>query len=130
MYQEQIIFYIRQHLTEVEFITAGIAMLLLFAIFIRVVRTGREVHAVCKKVRRYFEVILADAPETENTPESAVKPAKEDAFEQTEIPVYERAAARENIPSEQSRKTDGKDRSRRQDEQDMRLVMDVIREVF
>lgn len=130
MYQEQIIFYIRQHLTEVEFITAGIAMLLLLAIFIRVVRTGREVHAVCKKVRRYFEVILTDTTEMENTTENTVKPAEEDTLEQTEIPVYRRAAERKITLPEQEQKSDGKDRSRRQDEQDMRLVMDVIREVF
>ena len=110
MLQGQIIPYIREN-TIVTALAAGIVILfLLLLIFIQVTRTRYEVHKICKKIRKYFDVILSDSePEHE--------PVKE-ADTEEQIPVYQTADDWQRQQEERKR------------EEDAKLLMDVISEVF
>jgi len=82
----------------------------LLLIFIQVTRTRYEVHKICKKIKKYFDVIL-----TESEPEA--EPVKETETAE-QIPVYRTA---EDWKKEQELK---------KREEDAKLLMDVISEVF
>ena len=110
MLQEQIITYIREN-PVTTFLAAGIIILfILLLIFIQVTRTRYEVHKICKKIKKYFDVIL-----TESEPEAEPVKEKETA---EQIPVYRTA---EDWKKEQELK---------KREEDAKLLMDVISEVF
>lgn len=110
MLQEQIIPYIRENPVTVSLVAGMIILFLLLLIFIQVTRTRHEVHKICKKIKKYFDVILSDSePEEEpiEEPETA-----------EQIPVYRTA---EDLKKEQEM---------RKREEDAKLLMDVISEVF
>ena len=65
MLQEQVLLYIRENWMMIRMAAAGIGFLLLFVVWIQVTRTRREVHKICKKIRKYFEVILAEDTQEE-----------------------------------------------------------------
>lgn len=108
MLQEQIMLYIRENL-EILFVSAGTAAIfLLLLVFIQVTRTRREVHKICKKIRRYFDVVLSE--------------------EEPEIARQEEPAAQ---AAECGEEDDWEEREKMQKaEEDAQLLMDVLSEVF
>ena len=109
MFQEQIMLDIRENALAAAALTGIILLLLL--VFIQVTQTRQEVHKICEKVRRYFEVILAE--------EEEVAPVVEEASsEEIQIPVYQ------TMEEEQEKEEDSKDR------EELKLLMEVISEVF
>ncbi len=111
MLQEQVLLYIRENWITIRMAAAGIGFLLLFVVWIQVTRTRREVHKICKKIRKYFEVILAEDTQEEETV------SKETAEEAPLPPVYKTS-------EEQKQQED------RKKAEDAKLLMDVISEVF
>ncbi len=108
MVQEQIMLYIRENAVAAAALTGIILLLLL--VLIQVTRTRQEVHKICQKIRRYFEVILAGDEET-----SVVE---EESPEEIQIPVYQ------TMEEKQETEEDSKDR------EELKLLMEVISEVF
>lgn len=109
MFQEQIMLYIRENAVVAAALT-GIILLLLM-VFIQVTRTRQEVHKICQKVRRYFEVILAE--DEEETPV-----VETESSEEIQIPVYQ------TMEEGQEKEEDSKER------EELKLLMEVISEVF
>lgn len=109
MFQEQLVLYIRENAVAAVSLTGIILLLLL--VLIQVTRTRQEVHKICEKVRRYFEVILAE--EEEETPV-----VEEASSEEIQIPVYQ------TMEEGQEKEADSKDR------EELKLLMEVISEVF
>lgn len=109
MFQEQIMLYIRENAVAAVVWTGVILLLLL--VLIQVMRTRQEVHKICEKVRRYFEVILAE--EEEET--SVMEP---ESSEEIQIPVYQ------TMGEGQEKEEDSKER------EELKLLMEVISEVF
>ncbi len=107
MLQDEIVLYIRENPVLTAVIAGTAVILLLLLVLIQVTRTRRE---VCKKIRKYFDVIL-----TEDVPEAAEAP--KDSEEGTQIPVYQ---------TSEERMEQGEDR----ETEDIKLLMDVISEVF
>ncbi|MCI9209097.1 MAG: hypothetical protein HFI83_00170 [Eubacterium sp.] len=110
MLQDEIVLYIRENPVLTAVIAGTAVILLLLLVLIQVTRTRREVHKICKKIRKYFDVIL-----TEDVPEAAEAP--KDTEEGTQIPVYQ---------TSEERMEQGEDR----ETEDIKLLMDVISEVF
>lgn len=109
MFQEQIMLYIRENTVTTAVLT-GIVLLLLL-VFIQVTRTRREVHKICGKIRKYFDVILS---EDEKEP----APAEEKSVEDIQIPVYQTANEEQQMPEDEK------------ENEELRILMDVISEVF
>lgn len=107
---DQIMLYIRENI-EMTAIAAGgaIALLLLFTLF-QVTRTRREVHKICKKIRKYFDVVLS---EEEKEPEAA-----EEIAEDEQIPVYQTSDEWQ------------KQQTKQKNAEDAQLLMEVISEIF
>lgn len=110
MQQEQLILYLRENMEMIVIAAGGISLLIWLLIFIQVTRTRREVHNICKKILRYFDVILADDAKEE-------APPQKEAPENTKLAVYEAAKQ----PDAQEAK---------KNEEDAKLLMEVISEVF
>lgn len=108
MLQEQMILYVREN---VLLIVCGVSLLVLFIVFIQVTRTRREVHKICKKIRKYFDVVLS-----EETTETVKEKKHEDADQK--VQVYQ-ISEEERKQQEQQKKA-----------ADAKLLMDVIQEVF
>lgn len=108
MLQEQMILYVREN---VLLIVGGVSLLVLLLVFIQVTRTRREVHKICKKIRKYFDVVLS---------EDTTETVKEEKCEDTDqkVPVYQ-------ISEEEGRKQEQQKKAA-----DAKLLMDVIQEVF
>lgn len=111
MLQEQIILYIRENIFTVTMIAGGVLLFLLLVILFQVSRMRREVHKICKKIRRYFEVVLS-----EDEPEVQTK--LEETVENVQVPVYQTVDKMKKYQEEQKRAEDAK------------LLMDIIQEVF
>ena len=109
MVQEQIMLYIRENAVAVVVLTGMFFLLLL--VFVQVRQTRQEVHKICEKIRRYFEVILAEEEEEAPVVEEA-------SSEEIQIPVYQ------TMEAEQEKEEDSKDR------EELKLLMEVISEVF
>lgn len=118
MFQDQILFYIRENQMMLTLIGEAVVLLLLLVVFIQVSRTRREVHKICKKIRKYFEVILAEP--TEKEPDGQ---ALED--EQEEVPIYQTPAS----VAKQLEQTAGAEKLQKE-QRDAKLLMDIIQEVF
>lgn len=101
--------YIRGNAVVLSVSAGAAALLLLLLVLVQVTRTRREVHKICKKIRRYFDVVLSEeAPE----------------YERQEEPVTVQA-------SEAGTDDDWEARQERQKaEKDAQLLMDVLSEVF
>lgn len=109
MLQEQIMLYIREN-TMILAMSAGIIVLfLLLLVLVQVTRTRREVHKICKKIRRYFDVVLSEEEQT---------------------PVPEEVPQDMQILESQTEDEWQRQQERRQAEADAQLLMDVISEVF
>lgn len=80
---QEMILYIRENLVTTALITGGVLFFLLLVILIQVSRMKHEVHKICKKIRRYFEVVLDGTSETESE--------QDDALETVKVPVYQTA---------------------------------------
>ena len=78
MQQEQMIQYLRENMVIVAMAAGGICLFIWLLVLIQVTRTRREVHKICEKIRRYFEVILADDTK-EEVPAGDAKKNEEDA---------------------------------------------------
>lgn len=112
MLQEQIFLYIREN-TLLTAVWSGFAVVvLLLLVLIQVTRTKREVHKICKKVQRYFEVIL-----TEEVQEPVA--AEEEPVLEMPVPVSQTAEEIKLQEEEKIRETE-----------ELRILMDVISEVF
>ena len=109
MVQEQIMLYIRENAVAVVVLTGMFFLLLL--VFVQVRQSRQEVHKICEKIRRYFEVILAEEDEEAPVVEEA-------SSEEIQIPVYQ------TMEAEQEKEEDSKDR------EELKLLMEVISEVF
>lgn len=118
MQLEQMFTYISQNI--ILCMTAAFGILLLFQLFIflETVRTKRELHGICKRIRRYFDVILQE----EKTSEEET----EDIFErENDIPVYTTADEEARIFEERKKQEEFLQRQK-----DAKLIMDVIQDVF
>lgn len=111
MLQEQIILYIRENILTVAMAVSGVVLLLLLIILFQVGRMKREVHKICKKIRKYFEVVLAEDEPKEQT-------EQEEIAENVQVPVYQTTEGLKKQQEEQKRAEDAK------------LLMDIIQEVF
>ncbi len=109
MLQEQIMLYIRENTVMIGILSSIVILLLL--VMIQVTRTRREVHKICGKIRKYFDVILSED-------EEEAPAAKEETQEEIQIPVYQTAE------EEQTGQEDSKEN------EELRLLMDIISEVF
>lgn len=107
---QEMILYIRENLVTTALIAGGVLFFLLLVILIQVSRMKHEVHKICKKIRRYFEVVLDGIPETESE--------QDDALETVKVPVYQTTKRRQ------------KEAEKQQTSEDAKLLMDVIQEVF
>ncbi len=110
MLQEQIIPYIRENPITTAIAAGLVVLFFLLLIFAQVTRTRYEVYKICKKIRKYFDVILSDG-EPEGEPAQEVKT-------EGEIPVYQTADDWQKQQELEKKAADAK------------LLMDVISEVF
>lgn len=110
MLQEQMILYIRENMMIIAASFGGISFLLLLINFFQVAGMRREVHQICKKIHKYFEIVLSDNP---------LEKTEEDFKERQikEAPAYQ--GSDEKQLQEERKK-----------EEDVKLLMDVISEVF
>lgn len=107
---DQIMIYIGENTKMIVLGAGTIVFLLLLVILFQVTRTRREVHKICKKIRKYFDVILAEEePKEKSVQETA---------ENTQIPVYKTSDEWEKQQAEQK------------NAQDAQLLMEVISEIF
>ncbi|MCI9416365.1 MAG: hypothetical protein HFI82_02970 [Eubacterium sp.] len=107
---DQIMLYVREN-TMVTAMAAGVSILfLLLLVLLQVTRTRREVHKICKRIRKYFDVVFTEE-------EPVAEPVKETAQE-VQIPVYK---TQEELQKEQEEQKKA---------EDARLLMEVISEVF
>jgi len=107
---DQIMLYVREN-TMVTAMAAGVSILfLLLLVLLQVTRTRREVHKICKRIRKYFDVVFTEE-------EPIAEPVKETAQE-VQIPVYK---TQEELQKEQEEQKKA---------EDARLLMEVISEVF
>lgn len=120
MFQNEMIAYIRENQFMFELAAAGVFLVLVLAVWIETIRIKREVHGVCKKIKRYFEVILK-----EETKETGAEELKTDELEQ--IPVYHTTDPSVAIRKKESRQTTEEEM---QKQRDAKLLMDVIQDVF
>lgn len=111
MLQEQIFTYIRQNTMIIVLAAGGVAFLLLLVVLVQVTRTRREVHKICKKIRKYFDVIMSEDAKEEQKKE----PQREADMQ---VPVY------------QQTKDWKKEQEEMKKEEDVKILMDVISEVF
>ncbi len=110
MQQEQIILYLRENIVAVAMWAGGIVLFIWLLILFQVTRTRREVHQICKKIRKYFEVILAE--DTQEAPPAEEAVAKEE--QEQKAPEPDPALLQETL----------------KDEADAKLLMEVISEMF
>ncbi len=107
---DQIMLYVREN-TMVTAMAAGVSILfLLLLVLLQVTRTRREVHKICKRIRKYFDVVFTEE-------EPIAEPVKE-AAQEVQIPVYK---TQEELQKEQEEQKKA---------EDARLLMEVISEVF
>ncbi len=111
MLQEQIYFYIRENTISVAIAAGSVVLFFLLLIAIQVSRMRREVHKICKKIRQYFDVVLA-----EDVPDAV--PEEKETAKEGPIPVYR--TSEELKKQQEAQKT----------AEDAKLLMDVISEVF
>lgn len=109
MFWEEIMLYVREN-TVAAVSLAGVVFLLLL-VLIQVTRTRKEVHKICQKVRRYFDVILSEE-------ETDAPAAEENSSEEIEIPVYQAVEESQKIEEDAT------------DVEELKLLMEVISEVF
>ena len=76
MQQEQIILYLRENIVAVAMWAGGIVLFIWLLILFQVTRTRREVHQICKKIRKYFEVILAEDTQEAPPAGAAAQPGR------------------------------------------------------
>lgn len=113
MLQEQILSYIRENAVMVAVVSGGIGLFLLLIMLVQVSGMRREIRKICKKIRQYFDVVLADTPIEEAQ-------AKEDCPKEAQVQTEACQTAEEIERQNEERKK----------EEDMKLLMDVISEVF
>ena len=101
--------YIRENQFMLMGITTGIIGVCLLWILIQVSLTRHEVHKICKKIRKYFEIVLKEDEEILHTEENTEK-------EEYAAPIYEAVS---DYEQEQKKK-----------QRDAELLMEVISEVF
>ena len=107
---DQIMLYVREN-TMVTAMAAGVSILfLLLLVLLQVTRTRREVHKICKRIRKYFDVVFTEE-------EPIAEPVKE-AAQEVQIPVYKTQEELQKEQEEQKKAEDAK------------LLMEVISEVF
>lgn len=102
--------YVRENQFMMTWIVAGVFGLCLLWILFQVTLTRREVHKICKKVRKYFDVILTEEECRETVKLEEIEP------ESVKAPLYE---------SEMDYKNEKLKKQR-----DAELLMEVISEVF
>lgn len=124
MFQNQLYAYIRENEWMLAAVAAAVLLFLLLLILFQVSRTRREVHKICKKVRRYFEVILSE-PQEKVEPQREAAPREEEEQSRAEIPVYRISG--ENALRQESGK---KEEKQLKEQRDAKLLMDIIQEVF
>lgn len=124
MFQNQLYTYIRENEWMLAAVGAAVLLFLLLIILFQVSRTRREVHKICKKVRRYFEVILSESQEKEE-PQSEAVPYEEEEQSHADIPVYRMSD--ENVLRQESGK---KEEKQLKEQRDAKLLMDIIQEIF
>lgn len=110
MFQEQMNLYIRENGTMLLWILCGILFFMWLLLFIQVTRTSREVHRICKKIRKYFAVVMEEG-QTETALEQKIS-----------APTEKRTVNRENSEAEKQQA--------KRNEEDAKLLMEVIQEVF
>lgn len=108
---EQMILYIRENTLLVSLAVGAVTLFLLLLVFIQVTRTRCEVHKICKKVQKYLDVIFAE--------DGSEDKAEEPANEEVSTPVYQ-------TPEECQKQQEAKKKA----EEDAKLLIDVISEVF
>lgn len=109
MLMNEVTAYIRENQMMVMAAVVGIMILFLCIILFQVARTHRKVHKICKKIRKYFDVILTEEPA------SVSQAVCENPAENQELKYAE---------SIQSQKES------LQKQKDAKLLMDVISDVF
>ena len=113
--QEQVMSYIGENALAAAVTAVSAVLLLQLLALIQVTRTRREVHGICKKIRKYLEVVF-----TEEEP-GVQEMQKENMTVEAESlpPVYQ--------PSEEWQK---QQEEKRKNEADAKLLIEVISEVF
>ena len=109
MWLNEVTAYIRENHQMMMMAFAGLVILCLLVILFQVSRTHRKVHKICKKIRKYFDVIL-----TEETGEKAA----------------DLTTAMEKQPEYSSVESAQRQKESLQKQKDAKLLMDVISDVF
>ncbi|MBO5373523.1 MAG: hypothetical protein J6A75_12530 [Lachnospiraceae bacterium] len=106
MFGNDVLLYFRENQLLIMGMVAGSVAVCLLIILIQVMRTRREVHNICKKIHRYFDVILAETDKDDAADEAEKAPQKLSA---SQMPDAKKKQAKE---------------------EDVQLLMDVISNVF
>lgn len=123
---EKVTTYIGENHILLEIITVGILFLLVLAALIQLSRMRKEVGRICKQVRKYLEVVLAENTEEEETEEEYIEEnLPEEKAKIKEIRTYQRKKEQAEEDMEQKNKEEEQQKQR-----DAQLLMDVISDVF
>ena len=66
---QKVLTYIGENHILLEMIVVGILLLLIVSVYFKVSRMRKEVRGICKQVRRYLDVVLAEESESETEEE-------------------------------------------------------------
>ena len=120
--------YIGENHILLEIITVGILFLLILAALIQLSRMKKEVSRICKQVRKYLDVVLAD--NTEEEEEEAEEEYIEEAVPEEKAQIKEIRTYQRKKEQSEPEKVQRKAEDARQSQRDAELLMDVISDVF
>ncbi len=125
---EKVTTYIGENHILLEIITVGILFLLILAALIQLSRMKKEVSRICKQVRKYLDVVLAD--NTEEEEEEAEEEYIEEAVPEEKAQIKEIRTYQRKKEQSEPEKVQRKAEDARQSQRDAELLMDVISDVF
>lgn len=119
---QKVLTYIGENHILLEMIVVGILLLLIVSVYFKVSRMRKEVRGICKQVRRYLDVVLAEESESETEEEELEEEMPEEEVDLQQIHTYQK---RNETEKQNQRMEDA-----RQSQRDAELLMEVIQDVF
>lgn len=119
---QKVLTYIGENHILLEMIVVGILLLLIVSVYFKVSRMRKEVRGICKQVRRYLDVVLAEESESETEEEELEEEMPEEEVDLQQIHTYQK---RNETERQNQRMEDA-----RQSQRDAELLMEVIQDVF
>jgi len=127
---EKVTTYIGENHILLEIITVGILLLLILAALIQLSRIKKEVSRICKQVRKYLDVVLADNTEEEEEEAGAEEEYIEETVPEEKAQIKEIRTYQRKKEQSEPEKVQRKAEDSRQAQRDAELLMDVISDVF